>query len=263
MRKPVSPYYAAMCGRFVSPEERALERAFDLGRRDNPSPFARRYNVCPTDKIPFLRQPANASRPELALGRWGMVPHWWKEAKPPRTSFNARLEEAADKPMWRDAFARSRCLIPAEGWYEWQAVERVDPSTGEIQKAKQPYFIRPKTGGIFCFAGVSAYWKDPGTGEALRSCAILTTRAEGSLAAIHDRAPVVLSPDVHAAWLSRSIVEVLNVRALAERRVPPSELEQWRVRLLVNDSKADGPELIEQLEAEVTTSAEPSPSRRR
>ena len=124
MRKPVSPYYAAMCGRFVSPEERALERVFDLGRRDNPSPFARRYNVCPTDKIPFLRQPANASRPELALGRWGMVPHWWKEAKPPRTSFNARLEEAADKPMWRDAFARSRCLIPAEGWYEWQAVER-------------------------------------------------------------------------------------------------------------------------------------------
>ena len=98
---------------------------------------------------------------------------------------------------------------------------------------------------------MSAYWKDPGTGEALRSCAIV------------DRAPVVLSPDVHAAWLSRSIVEVLNVRALAERRVPPSELEQWRVRLLVNDSKADGPELIEQLEAEVTTSAEPSPSRRR
>lgn len=235
-----------MCGRFVSPEERALERAFELGRRDNPNPFARRYNVFPTDTIPFLRMPSNSSRLELATGRWGMVPHWWKEAKPPKTSFNARLEEAADKPMWRDAFARSRCLIPAEGWYEWGAAERVDPSTGEIQKAKQPYFVRAKEGGLFCFAGVMAYWKNP-EGEPLRSCAILTAQAEGELAEIHDRAPVVLPREAYGAWLDRKITDPGKAKALAERRVASTGFTQWKVRLLVNNAKSDGPELIEPL----------------
>jgi putative SOS response-associated peptidase YedK len=244
-----------MCGRFVSPEERALERAFDLGRRDNPNPFARRFNVCPTDTIPFLRMPSGADRLELAAGRWGMVPHWWKEAKPPRTSFNARLEEAADKPMWRDAFARARCLIPAEGWYEWQAVERVDPSTGEIQKAKQPYFVRAKDAGIFCFAGLAAYWKDPKTGEALRSCAILTAQAEGAVAEIHDRAPVVLPAESYGAWLDRKLDDPAKAKAIAGRRVPPSEFAHWKVRLLVNNSKSDGPELTEPAEETGPTSA--------
>jgi len=220
-----------MCGRFVSPEERALERAFDLGRRDNPNPFARRFNVFPTDTIAFLRTPSNSDRLELAAGRWGMVPHWWKEAKPPKTSFNARLEEAADKPMWRDAFARARCLIPAEGWYEWQEVERVDPATGEIKATKQPYFIRRKDGALFCFAGLAAWWKNPKTGEALRSCAILTAAATGPFAEIHDRA----------------LDDPAKAKALAEQRVPPSAFTQWRVRLLVNNAKSDGPELTERL----------------
>ena len=242
-----------MCGRFVSPEERALERAFDLGRRDNPNPFARRYNVFPTDTIPFLRMPSNSDRLELATGRWGMVPHWWKEAKPPKTSFNARLEEAEVKPMWRDAFARSRCLIPAEGWYEWGPVERVDPSTGEIKAAKQPYFVRRKDAGLFCFAGLAAYWKDPKTGEPLRSCAILTARAEGALEKIHDRAPVVLPAEAYGAWLDRKLDDPAKAKALAERRVPPSELTHWKVRLLVNNAKSDGPELTEPLETDPTS----------
>jgi putative SOS response-associated peptidase YedK len=190
-----------------------------------------------------------------------MVPHWWKEPKPPRTSFNARLEEAADKPMWRDAFARSRCLIPAEGWYEWQAVERLDPSTGEIQKAKQPYFIRRADAALFCFAGVAAYWKDPKTGEALRSCAILTSSATGALAQIHDRAPVVLPESAYAQWLDRKVTDLAKAKALAEGALPPSAFAHWKVRLLVNDSKSDGPELIEP--SEIATSAEPSPPRRR
>jgi len=234
-----------MCGRFVSPEERALERAFDLGRRDNPNPFARRFNVCPTDTIPFLRMPSSSDRLELAAGRWGMVPHWWKEAKPPKTSFNARVEEAAEKPLWRDAWSRARCLVPAEGWYEWQAVERVDPATGEIVSAKQPHFIRRNDAAIFCFAGLAAYWKNPQTGEALRSCAILTAAAAGALAEIHERAPVVLPPEAHAAWLDRRLVDPQKVKAIAERRAPPSEFTHWKVRLLVNNAKSDGPELLE------------------
>ena len=244
-----------MCGRFVSPEERALERAFELGRRDNPNPFPRRFNVCPTDPIPFLRLPSNSARLELATGRWGMVPHWWKEAKPPKTSFNARLEEAAQKPMWRDAWSRARCLVPAEGWYEWQAVERVDPSTGEIRPAKQPYFIRRKDGAMLCFAGLMAYWKNPKTGEALRSCAILTAPAAGPLAGIHDRAPVVLPREAYDAWLDRKLVDPDKVKAVAGQGVPPSELTQWKVRLLVNNAKSDGPELIEPVADEEPTSA--------
>jgi putative SOS response-associated peptidase YedK len=246
-----------VCGRFVSPEERALERAFELGRRDSLNPFPRRFNVCPTDTIPFLRMPSNSDRLELATGRWGLVPHWWKEAKPPKTSFNARLEEAADKPMWRDAWSRARCLVPAEGWYEWRAVERVDPATGEIVAAKQPYFIRRKDGAILCFAGLMAYWKNPKTREALRSCAILTADARGPLAEIHERAPLVLPESAHAQWLDRGLVDPREVRALAEAALPPSELTHWKVRLLVNNAKSDGPELIEPVadENEEPTSA--------
>jgi putative SOS response-associated peptidase YedK len=238
-----------MCGRFVSPEEATIERYWHLGRRNNPNPFARRFNVFPTDTIPFLRLPSSSDELELAAGRWGLVPHWWKEAKPPKATFNARLEEAAGKPMWRDAWARSRCLVPAEGWYEWQAVERVDPATGEIKKAKEPHFIRRKDGGLLCFAGLASYWKNPHTGEALRSCAIVTAEASGPLAEIHGRAPVVLPESAHAAWLDRKLTDPQEVGAIAAARVPPEAFTHWKVRLLVNDTGRDGPELIEPEEA--------------
>src|SRR5512147_2903231 len=152
-----------MCGRYVSPEEAAIERAFHFGRRSG-NPFKRRFNVFPTDTIPFLRLPSNSDELELAAGRWGFIPHWWKDSKPPKASFNARLEEAAEKPMWRDAWARSRCLVPAEGWYEWKAVELMDPASGEITRAKQPHFIRRADGRLLCFAGLASWWKNPKTG---------------------------------------------------------------------------------------------------
>src|SRR6266568_1519052 len=159
---PSPRYNLPMCGRFVSPEEATIERYWHLGRH-NFKLLPRRFNVFPTDTVQFLRRPSNSEG--LELGRWGLVPHWWKEAKPPKMSFNARVEEAAGKPMWRDAWSRARCLIPAEGWYEWQAVERVDPATGEIKRAKQPHFIRHADGRGICFAGLMSYWKNPETGE--------------------------------------------------------------------------------------------------
>jgi putative SOS response-associated peptidase YedK len=237
-----------MCGRFVSPEEALIARYWHFGRSSNPNPLVRRFNVFPTDTIAFLRLPSNSDELELAAGRWGLVPHWWKEAKPPRMSFIARLEEAAKKPMWRDAWARARCLIPAEGWYEWQAVECVDSATGEIKSAKQPHFIRRKDGGLFCFAGLASYWKNPQTGEALRSCAIVTAAAAGPLAEIHGRAPVVLPEGAHARWLDRKLADPEEVNAVAEARVPPAEFTHWRVRPLVNNTALDGPELIEPAE---------------
>src|SRR6266513_66109 len=240
-----------MCGRFVSPEEATIARYWHFGRSSNPNPFARRFNVFPTDTIPFLRLPSSSEELELAAGRWGLVPHWWKEAKPPKASFNARLEEAAGKPMWRDAWARARCLIPAEGWYEWQALERVDPATGEIKSAKQPHYIRRKDGAPFCFAGLASYWKNPQTGEALRSCAVLTVGAAGPLAEIHARTHVVLPESAHARWLNRKLTDPEEVQAIAAARVPPEAFTQWKVRLLVNDTEQDGPELIEPAEGSV------------
>jgi putative SOS response-associated peptidase YedK len=236
-----------MCGRYVSPEQAAIERAFRLDRRSNPNPFVRRFNVAPSDTIPFLRQPSDSDGLELAAGRWGLVPHWWKDAKLPRLSFNARVEEAAKKPMWRHAWRHARCLIPAEGYYEWQEAKRT-PTTGKTKQPKQPYFIRRADGALFCFAGLMSYWKDPTTGEAIRSCALLTTDSTGALADIHDRVPVILPESAYMAWLDRKFTDPAKVKTLADANVPPSEFTHWKVRLLVNNAKADGPELIEPLE---------------
>jgi len=237
-----------MCGRFVSPEEAAIERYWHIGRHNN-DPFKRRFNVCPTDTIPFLRLPSDSEELELATGRWGLVPSWWEEAKLPTMTHNARLGEATRKPMWSDAWRRARCLVPAEGWYEWQRAERTDPATGKIKPAKQPHFIRRADGRLFCFAGLMSYWKNPQTGEAIRSCAIVTALAAGSLAQIHERAPVVLPESAHAAWLDRKLTDSAKVKAIAQARVPPAEFTHYKVRFLVNNTKADGPELTEPADA--------------
>jgi putative SOS response-associated peptidase YedK len=232
-----------MCGRYVSPEEAAIARAFRLASRA--SPFPRRFNVCPTDTVPFVRARKDTGEPEIASGRWGLVPHWWKEAKPPRASFNARVEEIEEKPMWRDAFARARCLVPAEGWYEWGPAELADPATGEIRTVKQPHYIRRADGALACFAGIAAWWKDPNTGEALRSCAILTAPSSGALAAIHGRTPLVLPESAWGAWLDRALTDPAKARATAAHGLAPDVFVHWPVRTLVNEPGRDGPELIE------------------
>ena len=141
-----------MCGRSVSPDPSAIERAWHIGRH-NSNPFIRRFNVQPTTTAPFLKRHAESGEWELITGRWGFIPHWWKESKPPKFAFNARLEEAASNPMWREPLRHSRCLIPAEGWYEWRERQRTDPATGEIEAYKQPHYIRRRDGSLFCFAG--------------------------------------------------------------------------------------------------------------
>jgi len=116
-----------------------------------------------------------------------------------------------------------------------------NPATGEIKRAKQPHFIRASDGRGICFAGLMSYWKNPETGEALRSCAILTASAAGPLAEIHDRAPVVLPQDVHAAWLDRKLTDAHRVKAIADARMPPEQFTHYKVRLLVNNTRAQRP----------------------
>ena len=240
------PLSEPMCGRFVSPDEAAIERAWHVGRGSN-APFARRYNVAPTAFIPVLRLDPRSGRLALIAARWGLIPHWWKESKPPGFSFNARIEEVASKPMWRDACRGARCLIPAEGWYEWKA--RAHDAGG--RSLKQPYFIRSQDRRPFCFAGVMARWVDRASGESVASCAVLTTAAAGPLAMLHERMPVVLADEVHGAWLDAA-TEAASAASLARTAAANAveRLEHYAVDSRVNDARVDAPQLIEPVSAE-------------
>jgi putative SOS response-associated peptidase YedK len=216
-----------MCGRYVSPDQASIERAWQI-RRDSGLSFPRRFNVQPTTAVPLLFLDDG----ELALtgARWGLVPHWWKQEKPPTFTINARLEEAAGKPMWRDPMRRTRCLLPAEGWYEWRA----------LAGGKQPHYLRRSDGRPFCFAGLMSTWNEQ------LSCAILTKAAEGPAAEIHDRMPVVLPDEAHAGWLDAELkdaAEYARVHALAR------EFMLYAVSKRVNNARNEGADLIEPLVA--------------
>jgi len=212
-----------MCGRYVSPEQASIERAWQI-RRSSGLDFVRRFNVQPTTDVPVLL--LEDGELALAAARWGLIPHWWKQDKPPTFTINARLEEAAGKPMWRDPMRRTRCLLPAEGWYEWQ----------ELAGGKQPHHIRRADGRLFCFAGLMSACKDT------LSCAILTKAAEGPVAEVYDRMPVVLADEAHAGWLDPSLkdaAEFARAHALAK------EFKHYAVSKRVNNARNEGPELIE------------------
>jgi putative SOS response-associated peptidase YedK len=159
----------------------------------------------------------------LATGRWGLIPHWWTRPELPRFTHNARLEEAARKPMWRDAMRRARCLVPAEGWYEWRESDR------------QPYFIHRRDGRLVCFAGLMSFWKKPGAENEIATCAIVTAAAAGAIAQVHHRMPLALPDDAQEQWLSGGDA------------VLSQEFAFYPVKKTVNNSRAEGPELVEPL----------------
>jgi len=234
-----------MCGRYVSPEEAAVERAWHIGRRNWKTPFGKpRYNVAPTMRVIMLRRDARSPEIELAHARWGFVPYWWKEAKPPRGRFNAKVETAAANGMWREAFSRARCLLPALGWYEWREEERIDKATGEVAKVNQPYYIARKDRRPLCFAGLMSRWREPGEPGPALSCTVLTRAAAGRLAEIHDRMPVVLPDEVHAQWLDPAQVDPARAAALIEEHAQ-TDFEIVRVGPAINRTEEDSEKLIE------------------
>jgi putative SOS response-associated peptidase YedK len=180
-----------MCGRYVSREQAAIEREFTLKVRN---PFERVYNAAPTMSLPVIRNiegDAGAGREALSM-RWGLVPGWWSQSTLPTSCINARSEDAATKPMWRDAVRRSRCLVPALGWYEWRSEEN----------GKRPYFChRPEGLAGLCFAGLWSEWRNP-NGESMLSFAILTRPASEGMTVLHSRMPVVLPPSAWDDWLA-------------------------------------------------------------
>ena len=138
-----------MCGRYVSPDSAAIERAWHIDRR-NGDPFPRRWNAHPDSPVPVLRFSRGRGELELTQAMWRFVPHWWTRPALPKETHVARLEEAAVKPMWRDAMRQGLCLMPALGWYEWN--EKRGPAS------KQPFYVYPRDGKPFCFAALWSVW---------------------------------------------------------------------------------------------------------
>jgi putative SOS response-associated peptidase YedK len=229
-----------MCGRYVSPDEAALDRAWSRVRGQNPFPTT--YNAAPSMALPVVR--IHEGRTEILPMRWGLIPAWWARQEPPRSTINARVEEAATKPMWRSAVKRTRCLVPSLGWFEWKP--RPD------RRGKQPYFIHRPGMALFHFAGLWSSWT-PKEGQPLHTFAILTTAAAPGIAAIHDRMPIVLPPKAHEDWLDPDAREGAALTAFASQAAEP-EFDAYPVSTYVNVPRNQGERCIERLDIITTVS---------
>ena len=216
-----------MCGRFAlfaSPE--LVAEYFALAE---PPSLAPHYNLTPGQDIAAVRVDRDGVLRLSAL-RWGLVPFWAKDAAIGRRLINARLDGLADKPAFREALTRRRCLIPASGFYEWGV---------DAAGKKQPFFVRPRGEPLLAIAGLWERWRAP-SGEPLETCVIVTTEANATLAPIHDRMPVVLTRAAQDVWLdARS--DVATITELAARG---PELETWPVGTAVNDPRNDDERVI-------------------
>jgi len=217
-----------MCGRYVITSPPAAIRAL-FGYAEQPN-FPARYNVAPTQPIPIMRL-ADAQR-HFALMRWGLIPAWVKDPKGFSLLINARAESVLDKPAFRNAMRRRRCLIPADGFYEWR----------ETGGRKQAFFVRRKDGAPFAFAGLYETWTGP-NGEELDTAAIVTTNANRTLSVIHDRMPVILPVEAFDLWLDCAKVDGPTATALM---VPARDdaMEAYQVSPAVNRVANDTAALI-------------------
>lgn len=223
-----------MCGRFViiSPPE-ALRRLFGYSEQPN---FPPRLNVAPTQPVPVVIL-ENGAR-HFRLMRWGFLPAWVKDPRKFALVINARSETILEKPSFRNAIRRRRCLLPADGYYEWQA----SPAR------KRPFFIRHRDGMPFGFAGVAETWVGP-NGEELDTVAIVTTAAGPEMSVLHDRVPVTIAPQDFDRWLGGDETDMEAAMALLV--APPDGAFIWHeVSTAVNRVANDGPELILPISAE-------------
>jgi putative SOS response-associated peptidase YedK len=216
-----------MCARYVITSPAQAVRAL-FGYAELPN-FPRRYNVAPTQPIPIVR--LNGGKRSFALVRWGFLPSWVKDPRGFSLLINARGESVLDKPAFRNAIRRRRCLLPADGFYEWSDAT-----------PRRPYFVRPKSGAPIAFAGLWETWCGP-NGEEVDTATIVTTQANHLLAPIHDRMPVIVPPDAFNLWLDCANVDATTATALF---APAADalLEWYPVSKVVNRASNDSPELI-------------------
>ena len=222
-----------MCGRYAASLDLAtLVREFDAESRVS-EPLAADYNVAPTKEAYLVRQGERGADVEVA--RWGLVPSWAKDRTIGQRLINARSETVAEKPSFRAAFARRRCLIPANGYYEWYRPAK--------DGAKQPFYIHPRAGDEpWAMAGFYEIWRDPTDDSPYESFTIVTRAATDSLAYIHDRMPVVLAKSQFAVWLEPTTPteELAHLMAVE----PQVTMEAYPISTRVNSVRNIGPELV-------------------
>jgi putative SOS response-associated peptidase YedK len=201
----------------------------------NQPDFPARHNIAPTQPVPIVR--LFEGRREFVLVRWGLIPAWVKDPRGFSLLFNARGESAAEKPAFRNAMKRRRCLFPADGFYEWK----------QDGKNKQPYFVRLRGGGPMAFAGLWESWMGP-NGEEVETAAIVTTTASREIAHIHDRMPVIVSPEAFDFWLDPNVDAEMAASVIAP--APDGLLESYPVSSAVNRTANDTPDLLAPLREE-------------
>jgi len=224
-----------MCGRFSqSQSSAAIAQAFQVAV----PPLTPRYNIAPTQSVAtVLRTPEQKDR-QFRILHWGLIPSWAKDAKIGAKLINARAETVAEKPAFRSAFRHRRCLVLADGFYEWQQQEN--------KKQKQPYYFRLQDGRPFAFAGLWERWKDA-NGEEMESCTFLTTEANELMRPIHNRMPVILDPKGYDLWLDPEVKQPELLNPLL-RPYPTEEMEAYPVSKAVNKPSNDSAECIECIE---------------
>ena len=218
-----------MCGRYrLSRRKQIIEEHFDTA--DWGDDWSPRYNIAPTQPVPVIRQHPKEPIRQISTMRWGLIPHWSKDASSAARTINARSETAATKPAFRDPLKFRRCLIPADGFYEWKR-------TGT---AKQPFCFEVNDGELFAFAGLWERWRDP-SGQWVKSCSILTTTPNAATSAIHDRMPVILRKDDYDVWLDPGMTNAQVVTELLkpyDARLMRCYPVSSRVNHVANDDEA-------------------------
>jgi putative SOS response-associated peptidase YedK len=236
-----------MCGRYVMARSTGdLVAAFDVAE-SFAGDLQPSYNVAPTDEVPLIigrtTSADSGAHRELATARWGLVPSWSKDPKSGARLINARMETVTEKPSFRQAAAKRRGLVAADGYFEWQKT-----SDGKI-----PTYLHGEDDGILAFAGLFEYWPDPALPDGhpdrwLRTCTIITTRAADALGHIHDRTPLIVPPDLYADWLDPGTTSTADVQQLLEA-IPEPRLVPRIVGSRVNSVRNNGPDLIEAVAA--------------
>lgn len=224
-----------MCGRYTLTAS-AEDLAGWFGTTGPLPELVPSYNIAPTQEVPVVGVDGEGER-RLRLLKWGLVPSWANDPEIGARMINARAESVADKPAYRAAFKRRRCLIPADGFYEWQK---------QNGGPKQPFHVKMENGEPFAFAGLWESWQ--GEEETVRSCAIITTDANEMLGEIHDRMPVILSPDSYGTWLDPELQDADKLLPLLQP-CPPGEMEVYPVSRTVNSPANDEPSCVEPLQS--------------
>ena len=228
-----------MCGRITqkSPPDQ-LRLTILMGTPDDPrvTNAKARYNGAPSQDLLVIRRHPRTGEYKLDLLRWGLIPNWTKETSPGVKPINATAERVASAPMFRDAYARRRCIVPVDNFFEWKAVKGA--------RAKQPYAIAMKSGEPFGIAGIWDGWRHPDTGEIVRTFCIVTTDANDLVADIHDRMPVILPPEAYERWLANIEPDPRDLLV----SFPAEQMMMWPISTRVNKPDNDDPSILDLME---------------